>query len=56
MLRNIVSRTAILVAEYRKVLEQKYKVMQKAIECIAKLDNYRCPVDLSLPVDQMSEL
>ncbi|MFM7856739.1 MAG: hypothetical protein ACKO96_33635 [Flammeovirgaceae bacterium] len=56
MIANIVNRVSVLVTEYRKVLEQKTLIMKKAIECITKLDRIKCPLDISLPLETMSEI
>ena len=42
---NIVNRVSVLVTEYRKVLEQKNLIMKKALECLTKLDSFKCPLD-----------
>ena len=51
MLNNIVNRVNLLVSEYKKIVEEKNKIMAKAYECISKLDTLRCPIDFKLPIE-----
>ncbi len=55
MIQNIVQRLGLLVSEYRNILKEKAKIMESVFKCVDKIDKMKCPIDLSKPLEQMTE-